>query len=63
MCWGFPIEWMGVFPITAAHQGLQFRPQEGDKNGVEGVDKVPRLFFFFYQTVTLSECFSGPKQD
>lgn len=72
MCWGFPVEWTGVFPVTATHQGLQFILQEGDNKGVEGVDKVPQLFFFsflsssssfFNQAVTLNECLSGPKQE
>ena len=48
MCWRFPVEWTGVFPITATHQGLQFKLQEGDNKGVEGVDKVPQLFSFSF---------------
>lgn len=44
----FPVECTCVFPVTATHQGLQVKLQEGDKNSVEGVDEVPLIIFLLF---------------
>lgn len=52
-----------MFSLSLLHTRDFRANSRTEMRGVQGMDEVPQLFFFFYQAVTLNDCLPGPKQE